>query len=157
MVADEVRREFYELRDHSGDPSHAPAQTGFGFGGPPPMAMVPGPFDPMEAMQLGIGLGMEMAVAAAAGVAAGGARLGAPMHSNGPLLLDGGGGQSAPPQAGDLAVAGLIPEFRSPAEASTPVTVTFKLVVPESRAGRFIGKGGEASQHLFRAYFHKEC
>ncbi|EFJ47620.1 hypothetical protein VOLCADRAFT_105091 [Volvox carteri f. nagariensis] len=142
MVADEVRRQFFELRDPHVEPTLGPAPAAFGFAGPPPMGMVPGPFDPLEAMQLGIGLGMEMAAAAAAGVAGPAPHMGGPVHGNGPMAGGGGGGHVTP-NGGSLHIAGLVPEFRSSAEASTPIAVTYKLVVPESKAGRFIGKGGE--------------
>ncbi|GIL76382.1 hypothetical protein Vretimale_5937 [Volvox reticuliferus] len=133
MVADEIRRQFFELRELPAEPPLGPPPAAFGFPGGPAMGPPLGPFDPLEAMQLGIGLGMEMAVAAGVAVP----HLGAPLPGGGP-----GGGLSVPP-GGDLSISGLIPEFRSSAEASTPVTVTFKLVVPENKAGRFIGKGGE--------------
>jgi hypothetical protein len=135
MVADEIRRQFFELRDGPTQPFNGPPP----FSGPPPMGLLPGPFDPLEAMQLGIGLGMEMAAAAAGAAAA------AP-HVNGPG--PGPGMNSAPQRApdGGLSIAGLVPDFRSSAEAGTPVTVTYKLVVPENKAGRFIGKGGEVRQ-----------
>ncbi|GLI64840.1 hypothetical protein VaNZ11_008142 [Volvox africanus] len=139
MVADEVRRQFFELREPLAEPPLGPPPAAFGFPGGPPMGPPLGPFDPLEAMQLGIGLGMEMAVAA--GVA--GPPLAGPVHGNAPLPGGGSGSGLSVPHGGDLSISGLIPEFRSSAEASTPVTVTFKLVVPENKAGRFIGKGGE--------------
>ncbi|GIL45090.1 hypothetical protein Vafri_2032 [Volvox africanus] len=139
MVADEVRRQFFELREPPAEPPLGPPPAAFGFPGGPAMGPPLGPFDPLEAMQLGIGLGMEMAVAA--GVA--GPHMAGPVHGNAPLPGGGSGGGLSVPHGGDLSVSGLIPEFRNSAEMSTPVTVTFKLVVPENKAGRFIGKGGE--------------
>ncbi len=85
--------------------------------------------------------------AVAAAVVLNAAAGGGPDPAGGPMGHHGGpvGGPGGPMGLGDggLGVAGLIPEFRDPRDAAMAVTVTYRLVVPENRAGRFIGKGGE--------------